>query len=79
MEDDDELDENDPALEELGLSLAPKSNKEKKKVGSLLACIHPHLERKKHNVHAINGHITNVATFCLLLLCIFSSRGEKAK
>ncbi|KAF9363267.1 transcription factor TFIIIC subunit tfc4 [Mortierella sp. NVP85] len=31
VEDDDELDENDPALEELGLSLAPKSHKEKKK------------------------------------------------
>ncbi|KAG0326992.1 transcription factor TFIIIC subunit tfc4 [Dissophora globulifera] len=30
-EDDDELDENDPALEELGLSLAPKSQREKKK------------------------------------------------
>ena len=31
-DDDDELDENDPALEELGLALAPKSQREKRKV-----------------------------------------------
>ncbi|KAF9403508.1 transcription factor TFIIIC subunit tfc4 [Mortierella sp. AD011] len=31
-DDDDELDENDPALEELGLALAPKSKREKKKL-----------------------------------------------
>ncbi|KAF9112233.1 transcription factor TFIIIC subunit tfc4 [Mortierella sp. AM989] len=31
-DDDDELDENDPALEELGLALAPKSRKERKKL-----------------------------------------------
>ncbi|KAF8979041.1 transcription factor TFIIIC subunit tfc4 [Entomortierella lignicola] len=32
VDDDDELDENDPALEELGLALAPKSKREKKKL-----------------------------------------------
>lgn len=32
MPDDDELDTTDPALEELGLALAPKSKKDRKKV-----------------------------------------------
>jgi hypothetical protein len=41
VDDDDELDENDPALEELGFSLAPKTNKEKKKVRSLLVSTCP--------------------------------------
>ncbi|KAF9913447.1 transcription factor TFIIIC subunit tfc4 [Lobosporangium transversale] len=32
LDDDDELDENDPAMEELGFALAPKSKREKKKM-----------------------------------------------
>ncbi|KAF9949323.1 transcription factor TFIIIC subunit tfc4 [Mortierella alpina] len=36
QDEDDELDENDPALEELGLALTPKTRREKKKVQALL-------------------------------------------
>lgn len=79
VEDDDELDENDPALEELGLSLAPKSNKEKKKVRSLSTYIHPHLERKGHWVHATKDHVSNIATLLLVVVVHLFLAEEKRR
>ncbi|KAF8941077.1 transcription factor TFIIIC subunit tfc4 [Dissophora ornata] len=40
-DDDDELDENDPALEELGLALAPKSQREKRKTRRKGTVVYP--------------------------------------
>ncbi|KAG0362893.1 transcription factor TFIIIC subunit tfc4 [Gamsiella multidivaricata] len=41
VDDDDELDENDPALEELGLSLAPRTQKEKRRMKRKGEVIYP--------------------------------------
>ncbi|KAI1314673.1 transcription factor TFIIIC subunit tfc4 [Mortierella claussenii] len=40
-DDDDELDENDPAMEELGFALAPKSKREKKKMSRKGVPVYP--------------------------------------
>jgi hypothetical protein len=76
VDDDDELDENDPALEELGLSLAPKSHKEKKKVKSLSTYNCTFTSSNAEEALPMTYHGSSLPSFFAPQPC---SKGEKAK